>query len=355
MLRLLFGALLLLLLVGCGGEQACTGETPARYQPDLSAVPAPKLTLVRFDQILRGLDTLQLEAEAEKLKATHPEFAPLFLKNIIAPSRTGGDAETLREFLSFPDARPLLDTIQQVFPNFDAYQKDIERVLQLRQYYFPADTQRIDTLYTFASLYNYGYGTFENHLVVGLDYFLGEQHLIYTYIPNLAPQYIRRTLTPAHLTRSVAYALASDLVERHARRSGNKMIDYMLYEGKKLYLTSILLPTAPDSIVFAFSQKQMAHCVCGERGLYDHLVKEQLFYSDKYNDFRKYVEIGPFNPSTGLYGNSASWLGCRMVEQYVEAEHRQKPRGKDNDALTLQKMLRDDNVQAFFKRYKPRQ
>ncbi len=356
MLRIpLFCLLSLLLFSSCGGEPICTGDNGARYQPDLSGTPAPKLALVRFDQILRSIDTANLQAETEKIKAAHAEFAPLFLRSIIAPAQSGEDSESLREFLQFPDTRLLLDTIQQVFADFSPYQKQIESVLQLRQYYFPADTQRIDTLYTFASLYNYGYGTFENHLVVGLDYFLGEQHFIYSLIPNLSPQYIRRTLTPAHLTRSVAYALASDLVERNAKRSGNKMIDYMLYEGKKLYLTSMLLPAAPDSIVFGFSRAQMEHCVCGERGLYDHLVKEKLFYSDKFNDFRKYVELGPFNPSNGLYGNSASWLGCRMIEQYVEAERRQKPAGAPNDANTMQKMLRDDNVQAFFKRYKPRQ
>lgn len=127
----------------------------------------------------------------------------------------------------------------------------------------------------------------------------------------------------------------------------------MLYEGKKYYLTRAFLPETPDSVIFAFSDAQMAYCSQpgGERSLYDYLLKEQLFYSDKYETFRKYVEIGPFNPSNALYGNSGSWLGSRMVEQYIAAERKN---GKLTDAQIVAKMLAESDAQAFFKRFKPR-
>lgn len=344
---LFFATFLLLLLASCGSSEEET------YRPNIDKTPEVKTSLVRFDKLLLDLDTTQLEQGMAQLQAAHPDFSNLFFNNIIAPDRSGNPVLSLAAFLSFPDTRLLLDTIQQVYPDFGDLQKQINTMLRYKSYYFPKDKQKLDTIYTFASLYNYGYGVYENYIVIGLDYFLGEQHFIYNLVPNLKPLYIRRTLNKAHLVRGVALAVATDLVERNTTRSGNKMIDYMLYEGKKYYLTRAFLPETPDSIIFAFSDAQMAYCSQpgGERSLYDYLLKEQLFYSDKYETFRKYVEIGPFNPSNALYGNSGSWLGSRMVEQYIAAERKN---GKLTDAQIVAKMLAESDAQAFFKRFKPR-
>jgi hypothetical protein len=331
---------------------SCGSNEETRYTPDISATPKSKTTLIRFEALIAGIDSANVATKLPTLMASQPKFSSLFLGSIIAPDRSGDPAISLASFLSFPDTRPLLDTIAAVYKDLSKEQTEIEQLLRYRSFYFPKEEQKYDTIYTFASLYNYGYGVFENYIVIGLDYFLGENHRFYAVVPNLAPQYVRRTLTRPHLVRGVALALATDLVERHSRRIGNKMIDYMLYEGKKLYLAQAFLPKTPDSIIFAFSAAQMEHCIRGERSLYDYLLKEQLFYSDKYDNFRKYIEIGPFNPANALYGNSGSWLGAQMVAQYVTQERKAK---KLNEPQIIEKMLKETDAQAFFKRYKPKQ
>jgi hypothetical protein len=331
---------------------SCGSSEPARYVPDISATPKVKTTLIRFEALIAGMDSANIATELPKLMASQPTFTSLFLGSIIAPDRSGDPAISLTSFLTFPDTRPLLDTIAAQYKDLSKEQAEIEELLRYRNFYFPKDGQKYDTIYTFASLYNYGYGVFENYIVIGLDYFLGEEHRFYPVVPNLAPQYVRRTLTRPHLVRGVSMALATDLVEKNSRRLGNKMVDYMLYEGKKFYLAQAFLPAAPDSIIFAFTGAQMTHCIRGERSLYDYLLKEQLFYSDKYDNFRKYIEIGPFNPSNALYGNSGSWLGAQMVAQYVAQERKAK---KLSEPQIIEKMLKETDAQAFFKRYKPKQ
>lgn len=125
----------------------------------------------------------------------------------------------------------------------------------------------------------------------------------------------------------------------------------MLFEGKKLFLTKAFMPETTDSIVYAFTEEQFLHCRNGERSLYDYLLKEKLFYSDKYKDFQKYVEIGPFNPNNALYGNSGAWLGAQMITQYVENLRKNTAK---TDAEIMDIMLKENEAQTFFKTYKPK-
>ena len=336
---------LILGLYACGD-----GQASSNYIPNIENTPKVKLPIVRFDEKLHKADTSKALALFEQLHSAYPKFTELYTEHMIYNVPNGNLADNLKALLSFEPVKPLLDTVMQTYSNLDDLQLEISEMVRYRNYYFP-NASPIDTLFTYISLYNYGAGFFDNYAILGLDYFLGENHMAYQAIEQIAPLYIRRTLNKAHITRALAYAQATLLVEEMASRGGSKMIDYMLYEGKKFFLTKSFLPQTADSIVYAFTREQMAHCIQGERSLYDYLLKEKLFYSDKYKEFQKYVEIGPFNPANALYGNSGTWLGGEIVGQY--AAHLRKTTQK-SDSEIMQIILQENNPQIFFKHYKPR-
>lgn len=333
------------------GVWSCTSDSvESTYVPNVEQTAKVNLTVIRFEEILNKIDSSNIALTLEELKSKYPEFTKLFVNYIIYAAPNASELENLQTFVNIEPVKPLLDTVLKAYPKLDDIQGEVENMLRFRNYYFP-NLPKIDTLFSYISLYNYGAGFYENYAILGLDYFLGEGHGAYMAIEQIAPLYIRRTLNKAHITRSLAFAQANLIVDEMAKRAGNKMIDFMLFEGKKLYLTKAFMPTTADTIVYAFTTDQYAHCLNGERSLYDYLLKEKLFYSDKYRDFQKYVEIGPFNPNNALYGNSGAWLGAQMISQYVE--HQRKNSNK-SDSEIMEMMLAENNPQTFFKLYKPK-
>ena len=119
------------------------------------------------------------------------------------------------------------------------------------------------------------------------------------------------------------------------------------------------MPTASDSIIYNISNYQVMYCQKGEAALWKHLGKENLLYSSDLNKFRKYVELGPFNPEYELPGNSASWLGAQIVMQNA-ARMRKELRAanpnlsiRDIDQKVMRQVLSETDAQKFIQTYRP--
>ena len=70
---------------------------------------------------------------------------------------------------------------------------------------------------------------------------------------------------------------------------GSHLIDLMIYNGKTMYLTDLLIPNIADSLKFGFSSFQMKYCEKGEMALYNYLSENELFYSGDRKKISKYI------------------------------------------------------------------
>lgn len=339
-----------LAVVGCGGGDE------ARYVPDVSGVSPVELRVERFDEWVAEVDTNRVAEGIAQLRSKDSVFTDLYLAQIVGNPAVRDSVANLRAFLTIGETQKLLDTVAVVYKDISDIKKSIESILRYKNYYFPTDSAQYKKLVTFVSLYSVGAFVWEDYIGVGLDFYLGEAHPAYGVVENLRFAYIRRTLNREHLPAKIAEGIADDLLKRSSERGGSKMVDYMIWEGKKYYLMDLLLPETPDSVKFGFSAFQMEYCQQGEEGLYEHLRKDNIIYSDKYNEFRKYVTVSPFDPEMGLYGNAGSWLGSQIVRQYVERTLAKQGKKRDAkaDAAIIRQMLEETNAQAFLQLYKPR-
>lgn len=355
----------LITLFICACCWASCGNNDARYIPDVSKVSG-EVKIERFERDFFAIDSTNMAASTQTLLNRHPNFAPIFINDILG-GRMLSDSilndtvlANTRAFLSYPYSRWLYDTTQLVYPDNNKLQAEMQDLLRYYNYYFPKDSTPITKLYTFISVYKYGIIVMDDYVAVGLDFFLGEGHQDYMGVDNLRHAYVRRTLTPQHLPTQIASAIADDIVETASPRIGNKLVDHILNNGKKFYLTQCLTPKAADSLVYKFTNFQIEYCQKGEAGLYEHLAKEINLYSDKLQDFRGYVFEGPFKPENGLYGNSGSWLGAQIVTQFadrIRKELNQQKKDRDaqqTDILVIQRVLAETDPQEFLKRYKPK-
>lgn len=323
----------------------CADETPV---PDVSHVEVP-VQIRRFERELFAIDTSDVAAGMEVLQQRYPEFAPLFFREVLgaydpmlAPD---GPESYVRGFLIHPAVRRLYDTTQVVFADFAPLVREFEQTFKFFKYYFPQ--RRVPDVTTFISEYTLAafiYG--DNSLAVGLDFFLGADYPYQHYNPGNPnfSRYLVRSFNKDHLVMKTLQPLLEDML---GPVPGNRLIDYMIHNGKKLYLMDQLLPFKPDTVIFEYPPQQLQWCFDNERDMWAFFTSEDLLYSTDYMKWRKMVEYSPHSPGMPpeAPGRTANFIGWRIVQAYMQR----------HPETTLEQLIELRDAQAILdgSRYKP--
>jgi len=332
------------ILCACGEEKL--------PPPDVNGLQSP-VTLVRFDRALMALDTGNLTTDVAALEARFPDFTDTYLRYIL-PIRRGDfspeeQGMMLKAFLTFPLITEVDSVIRQRFTDeaLEQQRADFEQALRYYRYYLPA-AERPDTLLTFFSQFEVAAALYgENDIAAGLEFFLGPDYNYQGVDPRetIFSSYLARTYTPEHMTAKLMRTLIQEEVP--APRGG-RLIDQLIYEGKKLYLLEKVLPFTPDSILQEVTAPQMAWLKNNEIAIYAHLQKEQMLYSTDATLIRKMTQPAPSSQGMPVEspGGAVNYLGKRIVEAYVTA----------NPKVTMPELmgLVDGQVVLAGARYKPK-
>ncbi len=340
----LLSLLSIFILWSCGEE-----ELPP---PDVSGLKA-SITLVRFDRAMMALDTGNLTESLAELEAKYPNFTDTYLRFILPIRRGDFSPEEqnlmLKAFLAFPLITEVDAVIQEQFSDAALEQQrlDLEQALRYYHYYLPA-AERPDTLLTFFSQFEVAAALYgENDIAVGLEFFLGPNYNYQRVDPRetIFSAYLARTYTPEHLTAKLMRTLIQEEVPKPR---GGKLIDHLIYEGKKLYLLEKVLPFTPDSVVHEVTAEQMEWLRSNEVPIYAHLQKEQMLYSTDATLIKKMTQPAPSSQGMPAEspGGAVNYLGKRIVEAYVKA----------NPKVTMPELLGLIDGQTILAgaRYKPK-
>ncbi len=332
------------ILYSCGEEKL--------PPPDVSGLQSP-ITLVRFDRAMVAMDTGNLTKSLTQLEAEFPDFTDTYLRFILPIRRGDFSPEEqnlmLKAFLTFPLITELDSTIQQRFPDADLEKQraDLEQALRYYRYYLPA-AERPDTLLTFFSQFEVAAALYgEDDLAVGLEFFLGPDYNYQGVDPRetIFSSYLARTYTPEHMTAKLMRTLIQEEVPKPR---GGKLIDHLIYEGKKLYLLEKVLPFTPDSVLYEVTAEQMEWLRSNEIPIYAHLQKEQMLYSTDATLIKKMTQPAPSSQGMPVEspGGAVNYLGKRIVEAYVKA----------NPQVTMSQLLGMTDGQTVLAgaRYKPK-
>jgi len=298
---------------------SCMSDKAERV-PDVShiEVDAP---LRRFEQDFFALDTQNLAAGLQELEGRYPDFSDIYFGQIlgsrderIAPE---GHVAYVSGFLKHPPVRQLYDTCMALYRDMDAIHADFRQSMRYFRYYFPE--QPVPSLTTFISEYSIAAFIYEdNHLAVGLDFFLGADYPYRKYNPGNPnfSEYLVRTFNRDHLLRKAIRPLVDDLTGQPA---DNRLLDLMIHNGKKLYLADHLLPFAPDTVIIEMQPDQLQWMRDNELEMWAYFLSEDLLYSRDHQNIRKFVEYSPHSPGMPpeAPGRTANFLGWRIVKAYM--------------------------------------
>ena len=349
--------------------------------PPLPADPGPPvdLTVRRFDEALHALDTTVLDAEAERalgagagaeggsdnqevpargtlqnLVDEYGPFADIYFTHLV-PIRRGDlspseQAAALAAFRRYPLTHGIDSIVAARFQDGEELTpliEDFEEALTYYHYYLPRAgvPDSLTVYYSPFELAAFLYG--DGELAVGLDFFLGPDFDYQAVNPNeeIFSDYLTRTYTPEHFTTKLLRVLLDDYAPRP--RAG-RLLDYLVSEGKKLYLLRQLQPDVPAHVVFEVTPEQMEWLEGNESEIYFYLQEEDALYTTDTQRIRKYTQPAP--TSQGMPrespGGAVNYLGYRIVADYLE----------NNPEVTIGQLFAEGDGQRVLAgaRFKPR-
>ena len=311
---------------------SCSSEKSERSAPEVQW---------DFQRIDRDMAATKSETEMAALLSKHPEISVGYFG--ATPSKTPYLAQDLFRLYANPALRKFYDQSQEAgFFGGDALEKELKQAFTKIQQEFPGvKTPKIRTV--FSGFGGVGGGEFtaqnlvvsDSLIIVGLDYFMGSRGLYKA--PNVYAYQMRR-LEPKALVAQIILQYSAYLIKQ--TDNDVSLLSDMIWYGKGYVFTKTILPSVPDSLLFGYTQQEIAETNAFQKEVWEHFIDRKLLFSTdktikaKYLDDRpKTTEIGPACP-----GGIGRWLGWRIVDSYWK----QKPK------TTLAKIVTDPEANRLF-------
>lgn len=292
-------------------------DSHGKLDPQVSA------KLIRFEEELLLIDTLNASASYQTLYERHPVFTDLFLGNIVGSSENNSDkARSLKEILTDPFFRKLLEDASDEFSDFSHVKKELDQALENYVKTFEG-IQTIPNIYSFVSGFNYQCFVFNDldteGVGIGLDMFMGSDfpyHLIQKDNPSFS-SYLTRAYNKDHVAKKVVEVLVEDKLPPPQK---SDFLSLMIWGGKKLYILDHILDFVPDTVITEYTTDQLSWCRDNELEMWDYFFENDLFYETDLNIFGKLVAPSPFSPGMPdeAPGRTGNYMGWRIVESLMK-------------------------------------
>lgn len=225
-------------------------------------------------------------------------------------------AQVLRELYTDQIAQEIYSEVKNKFSNIDDLQSKFNDAFKHYKFYFPSDT--LYEVYALVSNFSFGAGALENKLYLSTDFYLGKDNPVYEY--SQLPKYILNFCREEYILSESMKAIFTDKFY-FDDYCGENLLSQMIYHGKQLFFTDLMLPNVHDTIKMRYSKKELAWCKKYEGELWAALVKNGDLYTNKSLTIDKYLQDAPFTNANGFPQDSpprlGAWVGWQIIRQYA--------------------------------------
>ena len=145
--------------------------------------------------------------------------------------------------------------------------------------------------------------------------------------------------------------LAIAYAEKYIYQPQNKtFIDEMIYFGKQLYFTDVMIPFKPESARIGYTQEQFDWATANESYIWRYFVERELLFSTDTKLSGRFITPAPFSKfylediDSESPGRLGQYIGWQIVRAYME---------RNDDSL--EEMLLNSPEEIFNKsKFKPR-
>ena len=313
----------ILLFIGILPFIACKDKR----ESEISQIPMD-LKTVRFDSLFFSTPAEELS----KLRMTYPFF---FTSNIPDEEWIEIQKDSLKQ--------ALFKEVEKSVGSLSKEKKEIKNLFQHIKYYFPNfEAPKVITLTSDVDYQNRVIYA-DSLLLIGIDNYLGENHHFYENIQR----YIRAELKKENIVIDIAEVFTERLVPRSQHLT---FLDYMIYEGKKLYLMEKLLPQKSESDILKYDNKKWKWTVENESQIWRYFIENELLYQTDKKLLNRFIYPAPFSKfylelDSESPGGVGRFVGLKIVQAFMEK----------HNGMSIIKMLAI-NPNELFKQsfYKPK-
>lgn len=282
--------------------------------------------LHRFDRDFAQTGPANLDQIKQKYPAFFPEqFDDAFwIEKMTDTLQIELEAETLK---TFPNDRDLENILVPLFKHI--------------KYYFPKFEEPVVVTVTSDVDYREKVILADTLLILELDTYLGEGHEFYRGIER----YFAKNMRPSQIAPDVAEAYAKEYVKGPRK---NRLLDLMIYYGKRLYLKDIWLPDLSNAEKIGYTEEEYQWAEENEIYMWQYFIENELLYSSDSRLPARFINPAPFskfyleidNESPGMLGR---YLGWKIVKSYMK-----------NNPVDVRELMHIDAEELFKKsKYKP--
>ena len=324
----------LLFIVSVGLSSCQKSETACALDQDRLAT-REDLAIVRLEQNFFAAPS---EKDVQYLLEKYPEVASLVLDEASYPNRDSLVQQLLR-MQGDSSMQALNAAVGSEFADISDIKQELEQAFAYLQSYYP--DFKVPKVYTYVSGFGIDLLVEEDLLVIGLDYFLPNDH---AFQPDL-PRYIASRYDRKHLVPMIVLALSSRY--NTIDPADNTLLAEMLYYGKAYHFVKAILPCTEDQYIIGYSPEQIKASWDNEDLIWAHFLENELLFQTNPFEIRKYIGEAPATDaiSPEAPGRLGRWIGWNIVEEYQTKQD-----------LSLPELMREADAKKMFKDsgYRPR-
>jgi hypothetical protein len=306
-------------------------------KPDISNIIVPDVEIQRLDRDI-------FTASADELHRKYGAFFDFYTEYIldIGNFRDSLFTEYFEMFKTSGIVMEARNRVDKQYPDLKELCGKLTLAMKYYRYYFP--DRLIPKIYTYIAGFNHSFILTDSVLAIGLDKYLGADCKLYDDLRF--NKYMSRHMHREKIVSDFLSTLVASEWVLNGRQN-NDLISKMLYEGKILYATDMILPDEADTLIFGFSADQLRWCKNNEKTMWVTLIENKRLYSTDYLIIKKLTEPAPNTSefTSESPGKACNWIGYNIIAKYM----------KNNPQTSLRELMDDNDYHRIFAqaKYKP--
>jgi gliding motility-associated lipoprotein GldB len=315
---------------------ACSKQTDCKLSDEILQVSVA-LEIERLDKKLFETDDLN---EILWILEEYPEFTEQYLQENLYDNRE----ELAKELLMVHQDTAMQELYHEVsthFPDLSDVAQELTNAFKYVRYHFP--DFKVPKVYTMVSGFNSDLFISDDIIVIGLDYFLPEDH---RFQPGDLPRYIAKRYQREYIVPTILVALSQ---RYNATDPQDKtLLAEMIYYGKAYHFVKTMMPCTSDEYIIGYTEKEIADSYANEEFIWSHFIENQLLFETNAFVIRKYTGEAPFTDEISMDapGRLGRWIGWNIVDDY-----------RFNHSLSINELMEEKDADKIFRQsgYRPHQ
>jgi hypothetical protein len=304
----------------------------------------PDISDIHLNIEIQRLDRDIFNSPVDSLRQKYGVFLDYYTNGIldIGTCRDSSFREYLEIFKTNEIVKTASEGVNKEYPDLKELSDKLTTAFKYYRYYFP--DKYIPKVYTYISGFNQNMILTDSVLAIGLDKYLGADYKLYDELR--ISKYLSRNMNRNKIVSDYISTWISGEWILNLRKN-NDLVSKMLYEGKILYATKMILPDEADSLIFGFTANQVKWCKNNETTMWITLIEGKLLFSTDHFAIKKLTEPAPHTAefTDESPGKACNWIGYNIIAKYM----------KNNPQISLRELMDNEDYHKIFEqaKYKP--